>query len=73
MRKLLEKSRKYEEVIELMYMDKGGTISKRKVKVLHIHSEIFVAYCFLRKAKRTFIIDHVLAAVPIIHKEKTIV
>ncbi|WP_153732511.1 transcriptional regulator [Sporosarcina obsidiansis] len=73
MLKTLERAVKYGETLEVMYMAKDGSISKRRVKVLHMHKESFVAYCFLRKAKRTFIIDNVLAAVPITHKESLVI
>lgn len=57
-------------VVELMYLSKAGEISKRKVKILEVHKDIFQAYCFTKKAKRTFLIDHVLALVPVIPQER---
>ncbi|PIC65320.1 hypothetical protein CSV79_01475 [Sporosarcina sp. P13] len=42
-RKTLEKSGRYGETLEIMYMAKDRSISKRKVKVLHMHKETFVA------------------------------
>ena len=61
------------QLIELMYMDSKGNISKRRVKVLKFQGTTFQALCFKRNAKRTFIIDSVLAYVPIIHKEREVV
>lgn len=69
MLKTLERAVKYGETLEVMYMAKDGSISKRKIKVLQMGETSFRAYCFLRKSKRTFLINNVLAAVPIAHKE----
>ena len=73
MLKMLEKSARYGETLEVMYMAKDGSISKRRIKVLHMHKDTCVAYCYLRKAKRTFIIDNVLAAVPLQRKERVVI
>jgi len=61
------------QLIDLMYMDSKGNISQRRVKVLKIHGDTFQVFCFKRNAKRTFIIDSVLACIPIIHKEIKVV
>ncbi|MCK1998948.1 transcriptional regulator [Psychrobacillus psychrodurans] len=61
------------QLVELMYMDSKGNISKRRVKVLKIKGDTFQVFCFKRNAKRTFIIDNVLACVPMIHKERAVV
>lgn len=73
MLKTLERAAKYGETLEVMYMAKNGSISKRRIKVLHMHKETFVAYCFLRKAKRTFIIDNVIASVPVRNKDRLVI
>lgn len=73
MLKMLESAVKYGEMLEVMYMAKDGSISKRRIKVLQVGETSFRAYCFLRKSKRTFLIDNVLAAVPVIHKERVII
>jgi predicted DNA-binding transcriptional regulator YafY len=61
----LTKSIKYHELLEMIYMAKNGQISKRRIRVLQVGDVSFRAYCFLRKSNRTFIIDNVLALVPI--------
>jgi len=61
------------QTVELMYMDSKGNISKRRVKILKIQGDTFQGFCFSRNAKRTFIINSVLACVPIIHKEREVV
>lgn len=73
MRKTLERAVRFGESLEVMYMAKDGSISKRRIKVLHMHKDTCVAYCFLRKAKRTFLIDNVLAAVPVLEKERLVI
>lgn len=73
MRKVLVKSVDYGETLEMIYLSKNGEISKRRIKVLQVGEVSFRAYCFLRKSKRTFTIDNVLALVPIIRKEKDVV
>ena len=70
MRKTLEKSVKYGETMDMMYMAKDGSISKRRIDVLQVGEVSFRAYCYLRKSKRTFTIDNVLALVPIIQRER---
>lgn len=56
--------------VELIYLSKAGEISKRKVKLLRVEGDIFYAYCFKQKAKRTFRIDHILALIPVISQER---
>ncbi|MHC8516965.1 transcriptional regulator [Sporosarcina sp. ITBMC105] len=70
MRKTLEKSVRFGELLDMMYMAKDGSVSKRRVKVLQVGEASFRAYCHLRKSKRTFKIDNVLALVPITPKER---
>lgn len=72
-RKTLEKSIKYGDVLDMMYLAKDGSISKRRVSVLQVGDVSFRAYCHLRKSKRTFTIDNVLALVPVIQKERMII
>ncbi|KQL37110.1 hypothetical protein [Psychrobacillus sp. FJAT-21963] len=73
MRILLEKYFSRNQIIEMMYLSKTGEMSKRRVKVINIQGDSFQAYCFKRNAKRTFLIENVLALVPIIQKERSVV
>ncbi|WP_342537380.1 transcriptional regulator [Sporosarcina sp. FSL K6-3508] len=73
MRKTLERAVSFGEVLEMMYLAKDGSISKRKIKVLQVGDNSFRAYCFLRKSKRTFLIENVLAAVPITQRESAVI
>ena len=61
------------QIVEMIYMNNNGEISKRRVKVLSVKGNTFIAFCFLRNTKRTFKVDNVLAFVPIIHKEREVV
>ncbi len=73
MRNQLLKSVEYNESLDMMYIAKDGSISKRRIQVLQVGEVSFRAYCFLRKSKRTFTIDNVLALVPIAHKESMVI
>ncbi|WP_341300449.1 transcriptional regulator [Lysinibacillus sp. FSL H8-0500] len=61
------------QYLNMMYMDKDGIVSKSRVKFIKIAGDSFQAYCFTRQTKRTFMIDSVLAVVPIIHKDREVV
>lgn len=73
MRNQLIKSMRYNESLDMMYMSNSGVISKRRIKVLHINDGTFQAYCYLRKSKRTFKVDNILALVPVITKESMVI
>lgn len=73
MKEQLIKAMQRNQVVNMMYIAKDGSITKRRVKVIKIIGDSFQAYCFTRQAKRTFMIDSVLAVVPIIHKERSVV
>lgn len=61
------------QLIEIMYLSKSGEISKRRVQILFIQGHKFSGYCFNKKAKRTFIIDNVLACVPVVNRERDVI
>ncbi|GGA30888.1 transcriptional regulator [Psychrobacillus lasiicapitis] len=63
----------HNQIVEMIYMKENGEISKRKVKVLSVDDDTFKAYCFLRNTKRIFKIDNVLAFVPVINKERSVI
>lgn len=73
MRILLEKYFSRGQLMELMYLSRTGEMSKRKVKILKIQGDSFQAYCFMRNAKRIFLIDNVLACVPVTKKERDVI
>ncbi|MFC3209646.1 MULTISPECIES: transcriptional regulator [Planomicrobium] len=67
------KAFKYQQLVDMMYIANDGGISKRRIKILKVSGETFQAYCFLRKEKRTFKMENVLSAIPVITKERMIV
>ncbi len=73
MRNQLVKSMRFGESLDMMYMSNGGVISKRRIKVLQLDGETFKAYCHLRKAKRTFKVENILALVPVTSRESMVI
>jgi len=67
------KSMQLNQIVEMIYINNNGEISKRRVKVLSIEGNTFKAYCFLRNTKRTFKVENLLAFVPIIQREREVV
>lgn len=61
----IKKSMQYNQSLNMIYMDDGGTITKGRIKPFKVSGDTFVAYCFLRGSRRTFKIDGVLALVPV--------
>jgi predicted DNA-binding transcriptional regulator YafY len=50
--------------VVIIYVDRGGTFSKRLVQLRSLTSEHVSAYCFERKAPRLFKISRILAVLP---------
>lgn len=73
MLKTLDKSIKRNQVLEMIYIDDSDQITKRRIKPFKSDKDLFAAYCFLRKSRRTFKFDNVLALVPIIQKERMVI
>lgn len=73
MKEQLIKAMQRNQLLNMMYMAKDGNMSKRRIKIIKIAGNSFQAYCFTRQAKRTFMIDSVLAVVPIIQRERSVV
>lgn len=73
MRKTLDRAVRYGETLDMMYLAKDGSITKRRVSVLQVGDSSFRAYCHLRKSKRTFAIENVLALVPVIERERAVI
>ena len=70
MRISLEKYFSRAQIVEFIYFSKSGEISKRRVKIIKIQGDSFQGYCFTRKAKRTFLIDNILACVPVDRRKR---
>ncbi|MEK3976648.1 transcriptional regulator [Psychrobacillus sp. FSL K6-2684] len=73
MRILVLKALKYHQLVEMIYIKDNGEISKRRIKVISIKADSFQAYCYLRKKKRTFKMNNILAFVPLTEKEKYVI
>lgn len=61
------------QLVDIMYFAKDGSITKRRIKLVKMIGDKFQAYCFQKHAKRTFIIENVLAATPVTYKEQGVI
>lgn len=73
MRERLIKAMQRNQLLNMMYIAKNGSITKRKIKIIKIVGDSFQAFCFTRHAKRTFLISNVLAITPVNRKEREVV
>lgn len=73
MKEQLLKAMQRNQLVDLMYISKSGEVSKRRVKIIKMTADLFQAYCFVKHAKRTFIIDNVLAVVPVTIREREVI
>lgn len=69
MHKIIQKSIRSGQVLDMIYMTNERTFTKRWIKVYRLQGESFRAYCFLRQSIRTFKIANVLALVPVEKRE----
>ncbi|MFC6038449.1 transcriptional regulator [Paenisporosarcina macmurdoensis] len=69
----LLRSMRYGQIVDVMYTSKPGEVTKRRIKVLKLNGDSFQAYCFLRNTKRTFLIDSVMALIPVERKENMVI
>ncbi|OIU72470.1 hypothetical protein [Rossellomorea aquimaris] len=65
MNKLLIRSLTEQSPVEIIYMADPDKTTKRKVIIKKVNVDSVTAYCFLRKQLRTFRIDCILAAYPL--------
>lgn len=73
MKEQLTKAMKLNYLLAVVYMDKSGKLTKRRIKVLKMHGEKIWVWDAGKRAKRTFLIDRVLACQPILRKEREII
>jgi len=71
--KAIKRSMKYNQLLDMIYMDNNGGITKRRVKPLKVTEGSFQGYCYLRGSKRTFKSDNVLALVPVTTRGRMVV
>jgi len=60
----LIKAMQRQQIVSMMYISQSGAITKRRIKIIKLASDSFTAFCFTRWAKRTFLINNVLAILP---------
>lgn len=73
MKEQLIKAMQRNQVVNMMYIAKSREITKRRIKIINIVGDSFTAFCFTRYAKRTFMINNVLAVSPIVRKEREVI
>ena len=52
-------------VTEMVYVDRHGTFSERRVRLMKVQGEYVVAWDLNKQARRTFRIEQILACLPI--------
>ena len=72
MREQCVKAMKYNQLMDVVYMDKAGKLTKRRIRVLKLNGEKMWIWDTAKQAKRTFLVHHVLACQPVLHKERAI-
>ena len=73
MKKQLIKAMQCNQLVDIMYMAKDRSITKRRIKVIAMTGDTLQAYCFVRHAKRLFKIDSILAVMPVVHRERVVI
>lgn len=68
MKEQIKKAMQHNQIVDIMYIAKDNTITKRRIKLLKIVGDTVQAYCFTRHAKRTFKFENILAAQPVLIK-----
>lgn len=61
MRQQLLKICQRHDLVEMIYMRADGVVTKRRLQILSVGEDSFIAYCHLRRSKRTFKVDRVLS------------
>lgn len=68
---VLKKAIETAKNLEMIYQDDSGNITHRIIKVIEIKESHVVAYCYLRRGKRTFKMNNILSVGFVrIHKRK---
>ena len=70
MREQLLKAMQHNQILDIMYIAKDQSITKRRIKLIKIFGDHVQAYCFSRHAKRNFIVDNILAVHPVNKKAR---
>jgi predicted DNA-binding transcriptional regulator YafY len=70
MMKQLERACAEKRPIEIIYINKGNSISQRTINVNALNDTYINAYCLIKKQPRIFKLDSILAASFITKKQK---
>ncbi|MGN7478926.1 transcriptional regulator [Solibacillus silvestris] len=70
MKDQIKRAVQHNQIVDIMYMAKDDTITKRRIKLIKIVGDTVQAYCFIRHAKRSFKTDNILAIQPVISKAR---
>ncbi|ERI09725.1 hypothetical protein [Aneurinibacillus aneurinilyticus] len=54
--------------VEVIYLNRDGELSQRKIRLLSVKDGRIRAYCFMRRATRYFFVENVLAMRPVNEK-----
>ena len=65
MKGLFTRASEKKEKIAIFYMDSNNNITQRYVRVIKIHGDSILVYCYYRKKVRTLKLDNILSAEPV--------
>lgn len=57
----LQRFMKHNQAVEIIYLDRHGRTTKRKLRIQAIEGRRVKAYCFTRRAYRVFMLERILA------------
>ncbi len=69
----LIKAMQRHQIVHMMYREKSGAVTKRGVKIINITGESFTAFYFTRQEGCTFLINNILAMLPILQRESKVI
>lgn len=67
--KMLVKCHRENRAAEIIYLDRNGKTSQRKIYINKLDENKVSAYCMMRKQNRVFAIENILAVMPVRKKE----
>ncbi|WP_047154112.1 hypothetical protein [Aneurinibacillus tyrosinisolvens] len=51
-------------VVEIIYIDRNGKLTQRRIRLISVADGYVRGYCFTRKATRYFSVRNILALIP---------
>lgn len=57
------------QLVEIIYLDRHGCISKRRLRIHSVRDGHVKAYCFSRHAYRVFTVENILAVFPVVKRD----